>query len=112
MPLMHWQPKVRDTQLAWAKREPTMRTSGDEPDWGLGERLLVPKAVDVKLRKLVAKPSMAPGQARSIPADVGSTAPVYPIVPSRPKEHPQPISVTSGDVAPVTEPESDPTDPR
>ena len=89
-----------------------MLTSGENWDWDLGERLLVPKTLNVRLRKLVAKPLMPQGQARSIPADVGSTAPAYPIVPSRPQEHPLPLSVTSGDMGPVTEPESDPSAPK
>ena len=75
-----------------------MNTNGD--NWGLsvGELHVVPKTVNVRVRKLVIRPVTPPsGKARSVPSEVGSTAGHSPVVLSRPKEHPQPLSLTIGE---------------
>ena len=66
------------------------------------------KFIDARIGKIV-RLSSAPEQARSLPAVASPTSPDVPVRGSKSKEHPQPISSTSGDDLPFSDFECDPT---
>ena len=49
-----------------------------------------------KFFKFVIIPAPALGGTRSIPAEVGTTVPIFPIKSISPREHPQDMSFTAG----------------
>jgi hypothetical protein len=75
-----------------------------------GSRPFEPTWVKPLSGKLVVLPPVLP-QSRSIPAEVGTTDPAYPVAPARAMEHPQPMTSTDGAVWVVADPIGDPTRP-
>lgn len=74
----------------------------------LGTRPAQPTMVRGRIAKFVVFPLVQP-ESRSIPAQIGTTDPAYPIAPSKPVEHPQPISTTEDVTWALSEPVADPT---
>lgn len=62
-----------------------------------------------KYLRIVSLPIMPIGNFRSLPAEVGSPFPVYPVLPPRPMEHPQAMSWTSEVGIPPMEPANNST---
>jgi hypothetical protein len=61
--------------------------------------------------RTVTKLVFPPGHFRSIPAEVGSSAPVFGAIPPHPMEHPQEQSLTAGPALVPLEPSNDSTLP-
>ncbi len=59
-----------------------------------------------KYRRTVMPPTLPPGNYRSLPAEIGSTAPDAPTIPPKPLEHPVVMSLTAGGLIPLMEPEN------
>ena len=59
-----------------------------------------------KYRRMVMIPTLPLGNYRSLPAEIGSTAPDTPTIPPKPLEHPVVMSLTAGGLIPLMEPEN------
>lgn len=86
-----------------------MQTTGADEFAGWGKKAPPARMLQAKMLKLVTVFEWPWSGARSIPQEVDSTAADYPVQRPEPKEHPQPISATTGDDWPVVEPKADPT---